>query len=141
MNPKLLEKVAELSLISGGCVKFDLKTWDEGLHFALCSVSNSWTLTNFKRLASLLPKRPDPTFLIASTLMVPGYVDEQEVGQIAAFIASQNPDIPYSLLAFHPQYQMQDLPPTSRKQAQRCLVAAQSAGLRRVKVGNLHLLT
>jgi pyruvate formate lyase activating enzyme len=141
MNPKLLEKVAELSLKSGGCVKFDLKAWDEGLHIALCGVSNRWTLSNFKRLVELIPERPDPPFLVASTLLVPGYVDEQEVGQIATFIASLNPDIPYSLLAFHPQFQMQDLPPTSRKQAQTCLEAARSAGLWRVKVGNLHLLT
>ena len=141
MNPKLLEKAAELSLKSGGCVKFDLKAWDENLHFALCGASNKWTLSNFRRLAELLPKRPDPPFLIASTLMVPGYVDEQEVGQIAAFIASLNPDIPYSLLAFHPQFQMQDLPRTSRKQAQKCWEAARSAGLQRVKLGNPHLLT
>jgi pyruvate formate lyase activating enzyme len=132
--------MAELSLQSGGCVKFDLKAWDEGLHFALCGVSNRWTLSNFEKLAELFPKKPDPPFLIASTLMVPGYVDKREVSQIAAFISSLDPDIPYSLLAFHPQFHMQDLPPTSRKQAQQCLEAAQSAGLKRVKVGNLHLL-
>jgi pyruvate formate lyase activating enzyme len=112
-----------------------------GLHFALCGVSNSWTKSNFAYLAKSFPKRPDPPFLIASTLMVPGYVDELEVGRIATFIASLDPTIPYSLLAFHPQFKMQDLPATSRKQAHRCMEAARSAGLTRVKVGNLHLLT
>jgi pyruvate formate lyase activating enzyme len=85
-------------------------------------------------------QRPEPPFLIASTLMVPGYIDDQEVGHIASFISSLNPDIPYSLLAFHPSYHMKDLPPTSRKQAMECLDAARNAGLKRVKVGNLHLL-
>jgi pyruvate formate lyase activating enzyme len=141
MNPKLLDKMAGLSLSSGGCIKFDIKTWDERLHFALCGVSNRWTLANFQRLAGSIPKRPDPPFLIASTLLVPGYVDEREVAQIAAFIASLDRDIPYSLLAFFPQFQMQDLPPTSKKQAHACLEAAKSEGLRRVKIGNLHLLT
>jgi pyruvate formate lyase activating enzyme len=141
MNPALLEKMAELSLESGGCVKFDLKSWDPGLHFALCGVSNSWTLSNFERLAEKMASRRDPPALLASTLMVPGYVDEQEVSRIGSFIAALDPDIPYSLLAFHPQFQMGDLPPTSRKQAGRCLDAARSAGLKRVKVGNLHLLT
>jgi pyruvate formate lyase activating enzyme len=140
MNPKLLEKMAELSLSSGGCVKFDLKAWDEKLHFALCGTSNHWTFFNFERLAGLIPKRPDPPFLTASTLLVPGYIDEQEVGQISAFIASLDRDIPYSLLAFYPRFQMQDLPPTSRNQARRCMEAARTAGLRRIKVGNLHLL-
>ncbi len=141
MNPKLLDKMAELSLSSGGCVKFDLKARDENLHFALCGTSNRWTFSNFERLSGLIPRRPDPPVLLASTLLVPGYVDDREVEQIATFIASLNPGIPYSLLAFYPQFQMQDLPTTSRKQAQRCLDAARSAGLRRVKVGNLHLLT
>ena len=141
MNPKLLDKAAELSLVSGGCVKFDLKAWNEEVHYALCGVSNRRTLSNFKRLAEFLPTRPEPPFLIASTLLVPGYIDVEEVARIAAFIASLSRDIPYSLLGFHPQFQMQDLPPTSRNQARRCMEAARAAGLTRVKIGNLHLLT
>jgi pyruvate formate lyase activating enzyme len=140
MNPKLLEAAADLSLRSGGCVKFDLKAWDEGLHTALCGVTNQWALSNFKRLAALIRERPDPPPLIASTLLVPGYVDEQEVGQIARFISSLDPNIPYSLLAFYPQFSMRDLPTTSRKHAEKCYEAAQKAGLRRIKIGNLHLL-
>lgn len=141
MNPVLLKKAAELSLKSGGCVKFDLKAWDEKLHFALCGTSNRRTLANFRLLAELRLARPDPPFLIASTLLVPGYIDTDEVSRIAGFIASLDPYIPYSLLAFSPQFLMQDLPPTSKKQAQRCLEAARSAGLKRVKVGNPSLLT
>jgi len=84
--------------------------------------------------------RPEPPFLIASTLLVPGYIDAQEVGHIAGFIASLNPEIPYSLLAFHPDYKMTDLAPTSWKQAEECFEAARQAGLKHVRVGNLHLL-
>lgn len=140
MDPKLLEKAAELSLLSGGTVKFDLKAWDEGLHYALCGTSNRWTIANFRYLAGLVPKRPEPPLLLASTLLIPGYVDEEEVGNIARFISSLNPDIPYSLLAFYPQFHMQDLPTTSRKHARKCLEAAQKAGLKRVRIGNIHLL-
>jgi pyruvate formate lyase activating enzyme len=140
MNPRLLKKAAELSLQSWGNVKFDLKAWDEGLHYALCGVSNQWTLSNFRHLAELIVQRPDPPFLVASTLLVPGYVDEEEVSQITKFIASLDPNIPYKLLAFYPQFYMQDLPTTSRKHAQRCLELANKAGLRRVTVGNIHLL-
>ncbi len=140
MNPKLLEKMAELSLRSGGNIKFDLKAWDERLHYALCGSSNKWTLNNFQRLAEIIPQRPEPPFLLASTLLVPGYVDEEEIGTIARFIASLNQEIPYSLLAFYPRFQMQDLPTTSRRHAQRCLETAQKAGLKRVRIGNIHLL-
>ena len=107
---------------------------------ALTGVTNRRTLENFARLAKQIPSRPEPPLLIASTLMVPGYIDVQEVGHIAEFIKSLNPEIPYSLLAFHPEYKMTDLPSTSQKQAQECLDAASQAGLRRVRVGNTHLL-
>jgi pyruvate formate lyase activating enzyme len=43
-------------------------------------------------------------------------------------------------LGFHPQFYMQDLPRTSREHAERCLKAAQSSGLKRVRIGNVHLL-
>jgi pyruvate formate lyase activating enzyme len=140
MSEKLLDEMADSALASGGCIKFDLKAWDETVHIALTGVNNRRTLENFERLAEMIPSRPEPPFLIASTLMVPGYIDAQEVGQIAGFIASLNPQIPYNLLAFHPRYRMTDLPATSRKQAQECLNAAKQAGLKRVRVGNIHLL-
>lgn len=140
MSKKLLEGMADSAFTSGGCIKFDLKAWNETLHIALTGVTNRRTLENFERLASWIPSRPEPPFLIASTLMVPGYIDAQEVGGIAGFIASLNPEIPYSLLAFHPDYSMTDLATTSRKQAQECVAAACQAGLKRVRVGNIHLL-
>lgn len=140
MHPALLRQAAELSLNSGGCIKFDLKAWSEGLHIALCGVSNKRTLENFKRLADYARKRPVPPFLVASTLLVPGYIDREEVSRIAAFIASLSPDIPYALLAFHPQFMMRDLPPTSRRHAEECLAEAKRQGLKRVRLGNIHLL-
>lgn len=141
MHPRLLLRMAEHSLLSGGCVKVDLKAYNEDLHIALTGVTNSRTLENFQRLAEYIPQRPDPPFLLASTLLVPGYVGEEEVTQIAAFIASLDPTIPYSLLAFYPAYFMGDLPTTSWKQAQECLRAARAAGLERAHLGNLHLLS
>lgn len=140
MNEKLLDEVVDVSLRSGGCVKFDIKAWSEEIHIALCGVSNQRTLSNFKRLAERVSQRSDPPLVIASTLLVPGYIDEEEVGKIAQFIASLDPEIPYKLLGFHPRFYMQDLPRTSHKHAERCLKTAQNAGLNRVKIGNVHLL-
>jgi len=139
-DPRLLDGMAKLSLASGGCVKFDLKAWDENLHICLTGASNRRTLDNFARLAPLARLRPDPPLLIASTLLVPGYVDDEEVSAIAAFIASLDPDLPYSLLGFHPDFLMHDLPATSRAHAERCESAARAAGLSRVHVGNEKVL-
>jgi pyruvate formate lyase activating enzyme len=72
---------------------------------------------------------------------MPGYIDAQEVGAIASYIANINPDIPYVLLGFHGDFLMTDLPRTSWKQANRCLEAARGAGLKRVRIGNVHILT
>jgi pyruvate formate lyase activating enzyme len=71
------------------------------------------TLENFARVAEKFGKRPEVPLLVASTLLVPGYVDKEEVRRIAEFVASLNPAIPYSLLAFYPNCLMDDLPCTS----------------------------
>ena len=114
MSPGALQEMARISLETGGCVKFDLKAWDDPLHRALCGASNRNTLGNFQHLGSWTHRRPDPPVLVASTLMVPGYVDAGQVGRIAAFIAGIDPDIPYALLAFHGAFEMADSPTTSR---------------------------
>lgn len=141
MHPNLLRSMVELSLESGGCIKFDLKAWNERLHYAMCGVSNQRTLENFRRVAARIKERLDPPLLVASTLLVPGYVDEEEVGNIARFLASLDPEIPYALLAFHPCFFMSDLPRTSRRHAEACLDRAMAEGLKRVRIGNLHLLS
>jgi len=141
MQPPFLTMMADLTLRSGGCIKFDLKAWDEGIHLALCGVTNQKTLDNFRILANWIDQRPEPPFLIASTLLVPGYVDEPEVEKIAAFISSLNPGIPYSLLAFYPQFYLNDLPTTSKFHALRCKAIAENAGLKNVRIGNVHLLS
>ncbi len=140
MSWPLLRKAASLALKTGGCIKFDLKAWSEPLNIGLCGVTNKRTLENFARLKPFIRKSPEPPFLIASTLLVPGYVDVEEVRQIASFIADIDPDIPYSLLAFHPHYVMRDLPTTSRKLALECADAARGEGLTNVRIGNIHLL-
>jgi pyruvate formate lyase activating enzyme len=140
MQERLLDEIVDLAIESGGCVKFDLKARDDALHVALTGVTNLRTLDNFSRAAGAIPRRPAPPPLVASTLMVPGYVDEEEVGKIAGFIASLDGAIPYSLLAFHPHFRMADLPRTPGSLARGCLRAARDAGLTRVRMGNVHLL-
>ena len=130
MAPALLEEIVGISLTSGGCIKFDLKAWNESLHIALCGVSNRVTKENFERACKWVNKRHEPPLLVASTLLVPGYIDEEEVQSISRWIASLNPEIPYALLAFHPQFFFGDLPVTSRKLAFRCREVAEEEGLR-----------
>jgi pyruvate formate lyase activating enzyme len=148
MHPRLLEQAVELSMQTGGCIKFDLKAFDENLHLALTGVPNHRTLANFRRAARRIPERQNqrdglraPPLVVASTLLVPGYVEADEVGRIARFIAEIDPDIPYALLGFHPHFFIPDLPRTSVRHAEQAEAAARDAGLTRVRIGNRHLLS
>lgn len=140
MAEKWLDEIAELSFVSGGGIKFDLKCYTESLHIALTGVSNRQALKNIKRLGNLHKQRQEVPFLRASTLLVPGYVDEDEVKQIASYLASIDKTIPYSLLAYSPRFEMDDLPLTSRKFAYECKRMAQDAGLEKVRIENQFLL-
>jgi len=140
-NAKLLDAAVGLAFETGGCIKFDLKAYDETLHLALTGASNRQTLDNFARAARGFEQRPEPPLVVASTLLTPGYLDAPEVERIARFIAALNPRIPYALLAFAPQFSMRDLPRTSLAHAQAAEAAARAAGLTNVRLGNRHLLS
>ena len=139
-HPKLLDAAVQRCLDTGGCIKFDLKAFDEGLHIALTGISNRRTLENFARAAQRHHERPHLPLVVASTLLVPGYVDADQVGKLARFIAALNPQIPYALLAFAPHFYMADLPCTSVRHAEEAEAAARAAGLVNLRVGNRHLL-
>lgn len=133
-NRKLVRKAAKISSRTGGTVKFDLKAWNEDLHLILTGRSNENVLKNFEAVFHAYPE-----VLSATTLLVPYYVDAEEVERIASFIASLDQNIPYSLLIFHPDYRLTDLPITPREQVIECLRAARRH-LNNVHLGNEHLL-
>lgn len=135
-----LEKIAQISLESGGGIKFDLKAWDENLNKVLSGRGNKATFENFHRLKKLHSERKEPPFLRASTLLIPGYIDLEEIRKIARFIKEIDPTIPYSLLGYAPAYRLNDLPTTEKDFAFRAKDVAEGEGLQRVRVGNKHLL-
>jgi pyruvate formate lyase activating enzyme len=135
-EPGLVKKAAELAFESKGTVKFDLKCFEPQISLALCGVDNRRAYENFSLLSRLFPKKD---LLTATTLLVPYYVDAREVKEIARFISKLGQNIPYSLLVFHPDYLMTDLPPTPRDQVDACYKEA-CRHLSRVNIGNLNLL-
>jgi pyruvate formate lyase activating enzyme len=134
-------EAAKLALESGGVIKFDLKTWNPDLSRALSGVSNAHTLESFRMIGKkFFEKRAELPVLTASTLLVPGYIDGEEVDSLARFIADIDPRIPYTLLAFYPSYVLTDLPTTSRDLAYTCRDTAKKH-LENVRIGNIHLLS
>jgi len=72
------------------------------------------------------------------TLVVPGFNDsEAELQDIARFLVSVSPDIPWHVTAFHPDYRMGDRAPTSVRSLLRAAEIGAGAGLRFVYAGNL----
>ncbi|KXB06768.1 hypothetical protein AKJ51_02950 [candidate division MSBL1 archaeon SCGC-AAA382A20] len=138
---KWLERIAKISLESGGGVKFDLKTWSEDLNRVLSGVSNKPTYDNFERLEEFHSEREEPPFLRGSTLLVPGYIDLEEIKKIARFISRIDPSIPYSLLGYGPAYRLDDLPLTEKEFAFKAKKIAEGEGLKKVRVGNKKLLS
>jgi pyruvate formate lyase activating enzyme len=135
-HPNLVKEVARISALSRGIIKFDLKAFTPSLSLALSGVENRRAYENFILVYQELG---EDFLLTATTCLVSGYVDKFEVEGIANFLASLNPRIPYSLLVFHPDFYMRDLPITPLGQVEECFEVAKKH-LKFVNIGNKHLL-
>lgn len=73
-----------------------------------------------------------------TTLVVPGLNDgEGEVRNIARFIASLSPDIPWHISRFHPDYEYTASPPTPLRTLKRAFEIGKEEGLHYVYIGNV----
>ncbi|MGB9720472.1 MAG: radical SAM protein [bacterium] len=138
--PSLMKEWIEIALVTNGCIKIDFKAFSEELHTALCGVSNRNTKENIKLVAGYMEKRKKPPILIVSTLLIPGYIDEYEITEMAKFLSSVNKGIPWSFLGFHPHFYFNDLPQTSIRQADSAIQTARKYDMKKTHMGNVHLL-
>lgn len=112
----------------------DIKAYDDEVHRQLTGVSNA-------RMLQLPAELKERGFVLeVLTLCIPGWVEADQIGRIAETIAAVDTKIPFTILAFFPAYQMRDVPlPTLEQMIDACL-AARAAGLRKIKLGNVHLV-
>jgi len=75
-----------------------------------------------------------------TTLLIPGLNDsDEELAALSAFVAGDlGVDVPIHFSAFHPDYKMNDRPPTPPATLRRARQIAREHGLRHVYVGNVH---
>ena len=72
------------------------------------------------------------------TLVVPGFNDSnEELRDIASFVAGVSPDIPWHVTAFHEDYRMTGRGDTTVEDLLRAVEAGREAGIRYVYAGNL----
>ncbi|AET63941.1 Radical SAM domain protein [Methanothrix harundinacea 6Ac] len=73
-----------------------------------------------------------------TTLVIPGYNDsDEDLREIAEFLSSVSPEIPWHVTAFYPTYRLKDAPPTPAKTIRRAEEIGRGAGLNFVYAGNI----
>jgi len=72
------------------------------------------------------------------TLLIPGFNDSaEEIRDIARFLRSVSPDIPWHVSAFHPDYKMTDRGATPARTLLRAAELGRTEGLRYVCAGSI----
>lgn len=85
-------------------------------------------------------KRETDVWFEITTLLIPGHNDsDAEIEAMSQWIMSElGPDVPLHFSAFHPDWKMQDVPPTPAATLTRARDIALKAGLHYVYTGNVH---
>ncbi len=111
--------------------KVDLKSFDDRRYRELGG-RIAPVLDSIRRIYSM------GFWLEVVTLIVPGFNDSSdELRQMAEFLASISPDIPWHVTAFHADYKMFDSASTPADTLLRAVAIGREAGLRYVYAGNL----
>ncbi len=110
----------------------DLKSFDEGVYRKTMGGKLFPVLENIRGLHEA------GVFIEITTLIVPGMNDsEEELKKIAEFIASVNPEIPWHISRFHPDYKMDNRENTPAGTMQKAVEIGSLAGLKFVYTGNI----
>jgi len=110
----------------------DLKAWSDDFYRKICGGSLSPVLDTIRRMHEM------GVWVEVTTLLIPGYNDEEEeLDQIAEFIADLDVDIPWHISRFVPHYKMRDVPYTPVETIHRAVEIGYNAGLHYVYVGNI----
>lgn len=108
----------------------DVKAYDPETHRRLTGASNEWIL---KLPAEMVARG---FVLEVSSLYIPGWVETGQLESIASLLATVDPEIPFTILAFFPEYMMKDVPSPSLDSMIKAYQAVKGAGLKRVRLGN-----
>jgi pyruvate formate lyase activating enzyme len=113
----------------------DLKAFTEDFYFKLSSAHLQPVLDTLVYI-----QHETKGWLELTTLLIPGYNDsDQELTAMCGWIRKElGPDVPLHFSAFHPDYKMDDVPPTPVATLVRARNIALQQGLHYVYTGNVH---
>lgn len=110
----------------------DIKAFDRETHEKLTGVG-------VERILDLPEKIIKRGFTLEIlTLFIPGWVETDQIKEIARITAGVGPDIPFTILAFFPQYKLKSSNNRSPNLEEMIAAyeAAREAGLKHIKLGN-----
>ena len=110
----------------------DLKAFTDDFYRTICGARLQPVLDSIRRYYDL------GIWIEITTLVIPGHNDSsEELGRIAEFIRSVDPNIPWHVSRFHPTYKLTDQPRTPLQSLQKAREIGLAAGLRHVYEGNV----
>jgi pyruvate formate lyase activating enzyme len=125
------ESLEEISPFLDGA-NVDLKAFQDKTYKSVCGARLQPVLDTIQRMKEL------GIWIEVTTLLIPGLNDsEEELKQIARFIHSIDPAIPWHISRFYPTYRMMDRSPTPVESVQKARNIGIETGLRYVYPGNL----
>ncbi len=113
----------------------DLKAFSDDFYFRQCGAHLRPVLDTLVRIRS-----EGTCWLEITTLLIPGLNDsDPELTAMCDWIVRElGPEVPLHFTAFHPDWKLQDVPPTPLATLQRARRLALDRGLRHVYTGNVH---
>ena len=110
----------------------DLKSWQDAFYRRVCKGRLEPVKTSIRRMHDL------GIWVEVTTLLVTGENDNpQDLRQMAEFLASVSPDVPWHVTRYHPDFQMREPPPTPIETIAEAVEIGRRAGLRFVYAGNI----
>jgi pyruvate formate lyase activating enzyme len=113
----------------------DLKAFSERFYREVCGGHLQPVLDTLTYL-----KHETDVWFEITTLLIPGENDSDgELDELSSWVAEElGVDVPLHFTAFHPDWKMQDRPPTPPSTLTRARAIARDNGLRYVYTGNIH---
>ncbi len=109
----------------------DIKAYDAEKHKWLTGCSNDHIL----RLPEEIRKRGFTLEVLS--LYIPHLVESDELERIARLLTAIDPEIPFTILAFFPEYEMKDFRSPTTREMIEAYYKVKSTGLKNIRLGNM----
>ncbi len=128
LTPQTLDMLAEAGV---DAFWLDIKAFDDPAHVWLTGRSNVEIL----KLPQAIVERG--FVLEVLSLFIPGLVETDQLREIARIIAAADSQIPFTILAFFPEYRMHGYRSPTTREMVEAYKACKSVGLKQIKLGNV----